>query len=63
MGTYAVVQESDDLIVNTVDWDGVSEWSPMAGLRTQEDLNGEYSIGGTLTSGGGYTPPSPLPDE
>lgn len=55
---YAVVNE-DDLIINIVVWDGVTEWQPPEGtqaIRCGENLCG---IGGTYKDGVFTVPPAP----
>ena len=50
MANYAVVQDSDGLIVNMVVWDGVTTWSPPAGSTAVEDTEGVGKIDGNYTS-------------
>jgi len=63
MAVYAVVRESDDVIVNSIVWDGAEEWIAPDAHRVHLDSSVQYSIGGTLTSGESYTPPPEIPDE
>lgn len=49
MSNYAVVQDSDGLIVNMVVWDGVTQWSPPAGTTAVEDVSNEGRIDGNYT--------------
>lgn len=45
---YAVIQDSDNLVVNVIIWDGQTEWSPPEGcFVVQSD---------TLNIGDTYTP-------
>ena len=60
---YAVIND-EGVIINTVVWDGVSQWAPPEGtiaVRCGEQLCG---IGGTYKDGKFYPPPEPeIPQE
>jgi hypothetical protein len=55
MGRYIIV-DAEGAIVNAVEWDGISTWSPPEGSDAVEQA--EYEIGGTLIDTV-YTPPAP----
>jgi hypothetical protein len=59
MAHYALVDSSGH-VVNTVVWDGTSNWSPPAGLTAV--LDSDARVGpGWLYSGGVFTNPNPPP--
>ena len=43
---YAVVRDSDGLILTVAMWDGVADWSPPAGMTAVLDGSGEAGIDG-----------------
>lgn len=57
MENYAVI-DVNGLVVNVVLWDGVSEWTPGAGLRAIPNVGQQGSIGDTWN---GTTFVSPTP--
>jgi len=54
MARYIVI-DAEGLIVNAVEWDGVSDWSPPEASTAV--ANDDYNIGGTLIDSV-YTAPS-----
>lgn len=56
MAKYAVVRDSDGLILNYVVWDGESAWTPPAGTTAVEDTGGEARIDGRYQSSTFYGP-------
>lgn len=44
---YIVVQQSDNLIINAIEWDGTAEWSPPDGCFVVQ--NDTIDIGQTYT--------------
>jgi len=59
MARYAVVQDSDNMVSNTVVWDGEAQWSPPTGTTAVEDTGGTASINGWYESGVGFHPAMP----
>lgn len=56
MATYAVINDSDGVIVNRIVLDDPGAWEVPAGTTVVEDSDAVYQIGGTLI-GGVYSPP------
>lgn len=44
MARYAVIRESDNQVVNVIEWDGVQQWTPPAGCFTVLDTEGEAQL-------------------
>lgn len=61
MARYAVVRESDGLIVNMTSWDGVTAWHPGEGFLAVPDPDGLADMGGHW-DGESFSPPPPPPD-
>lgn len=61
MANYAIL-DSNGVIINKVVWDGQESWIPPEGLTYEEDINNEWTIGGTLIDSV-YTPPTYPPEE
>lgn len=59
MSIHVVIRNSDDAIVNAVEWGGGNDWVAPGGHRTMLADGEDWAIGGTLTSQGQYTPPPP----
>lgn len=59
MANYAIVQDSDNLVLNMVVWDGVAAWSPPAGSTAVEDTGGTAKIDGWYESGVGFHDATP----
>jgi hypothetical protein len=58
MATYAVIH--DGVVVNTIEWDGSSDWTEPAGMTTQPVPDGAYvGIGSTFENGVFSAPPQP----
>lgn len=58
MATYAIIQNG--VVINTIEWDGVSAWSPPAGCSIQAIPAGAYvGIGSTYSNGVFSAPPAP----
>ena len=56
--TYAIVQNG--VVVNTVEWDGVTPWTPPLDTSIVEIPNGAYvGIGSTYADGQFGPPPQP----
>lgn len=49
MANYAIVQDSDGLILNMIVWDGVTSWTPPAGSTAVEDTGDAGKIDGNYT--------------
>lgn len=56
---YAVIEESTGQVVNTIKWDGLEEWSPVAGCIAIESTIAQ--IGWTYFEGVFSPPPQPEP--
>ncbi|SEK02602.1 hypothetical protein [Paraburkholderia tropica] len=55
---YAIVENG--LVVNTVEWDGVSSWQPPSGSAAVQVPTGTYvGIGSTYSNGVFGAPPQP----
>jgi hypothetical protein len=55
MARYAIVRDSDGLVLNVAEWDGVRPWSPPPGrTAVQTDAGG---VGDTFTPPSTFTPP------
>lgn len=57
---YAVVE--DGMVVNTVLWDGVSDWGGSKGVVVELSDDSEVGIGWSY-DGELFTPPENIPDE
>ena len=55
---YALVNTETGIVENIIVWDGVTEWTPPAGVNVifVSELEAAY-IGGTRNSDGTYSPP------
>jgi hypothetical protein len=58
MAAYAVIDSNTNIVVNTVEWDGVTEWSPPEGTFI-EPLTDGVGIGWTWDGTSFHTPPAP----
>lgn len=56
MAQYAVVDNATTQVVNVVEWDGISQWTPPTG-QSAVLLTGSAGIGWTYANGT-FTPPS-----
>lgn len=58
MAIYAIVENGT--VVNTVEWDGVAQWTPPQGTSAIPVPNGAYvGIGSTYVNGVFSPPPQP----
>lgn len=56
--TFAIVQNG--VVVNTIEWDGVAQWTPPAGTQAVQIPDGAYvGIGSTYANGTFSAPPQP----
>ncbi|WP_080437030.1 hypothetical protein [Burkholderia ubonensis] len=56
--TYAIVQNGT--VVNTVEWDGITQWQVPAGTTAVQIPDGAYiGIGSTYENGAFSAPPQP----
>lgn len=57
---YAIVRDSDGLVLNVVLWDGEAQWSPPAGTTAVPDATSpdqQAVIGGTYSTETGFSLP------
>jgi len=59
MAAYAVIDNNTKLVVNSVEWDGVAEWSPPEGTFVEPFTDG-VGIGWSWDGTSYHTPPAPV---
>ncbi|WP_157664122.1 hypothetical protein [Burkholderia ubonensis] len=60
MSDYAVIQNG--IVVNTVEWDGVSAWTPPMGSQIQPIPTGAYvGVGSSFDGQNFSSPPNLIP--